>query len=70
MTETSDEDLVRQCRAGELKAFDALVNEAKTLIYDLDGDTIQPVCYEETKHYLITRDFLNSPDRFFKHLLS
>jgi predicted ATPase len=40
------------------------------IIYDLDGDTIQPIRYEETKHYLITRDFLNSPDRFFKHLLS
>jgi predicted ATPase len=39
------------------------------IIFDLDGDTIQPVHYEETKHYLITRDFLNSPDRFFKHLL-
>jgi hypothetical protein len=24
--------------------------------------------YRETKHFLITRDFLNSPDRFFKHL--
>jgi hypothetical protein len=24
--------------------------------------------YHETKHFLITRDFLNSPERFFKHL--
>jgi len=39
------------------------------IIFDLDGDAIQSVRYEETKHYLITRDFLNSPDRFFKHLL-
>jgi len=39
------------------------------VIFDLDGDTIQPVRYQETKHYLITRDFLNAPDRFFKHLL-
>jgi predicted ATPase len=38
------------------------------VIFDLDGSTIQPVSYQETKHYLITRDFLNSPDRFFKHL--
>jgi hypothetical protein len=25
-------------------------------------------CLRETKHFLITRDFLNSPERFFKHL--
>ena len=39
------------------------------VIFDLDGSTIQPTSYQETRHYLITRDFLNSPDRFFKHLL-
>lgn len=38
-------------------------------IFDMDGETIQPTSYQETKHYLITRDFLNSPERFFKHLL-
>jgi predicted ATPase len=38
------------------------------VIFDLDGDTIEPVSFRETKHYLVTRDFLNSPDRFFKHL--
>jgi predicted ATPase len=40
------------------------------IVFDLDGDTIQPVRYQETKHYLLTRDFLNAPDRFFKHLLA
>jgi hypothetical protein len=24
--------------------------------------------YRDTSHYLLTRDFLNSPERFFKHL--
>jgi predicted ATPase len=38
------------------------------VIFDLDGDTIRPISYHETKHYLVTRDFLNSPDLFFKHL--
>jgi IS4 transposase len=28
----------------------------------------QEINYRETKHFLITRDFLNSPERFFKHL--
>src|SRR6059036_3895821 len=39
------------------------------LIFDLDGDEIRPTTYQETKHYQVTRDFLNSPERFFKHLL-
>jgi predicted ATPase len=37
-------------------------------LFSLDGDGIEPIDYRETKHYLITRDFLNSPERFFKHL--
>jgi predicted ATPase len=37
-------------------------------LYDLDGDGIHETSYRETKHFLITRDFLNSPERFFKHL--
>ncbi|HXW06974.1 MAG TPA: hypothetical protein VD833_17205 [Vicinamibacterales bacterium] len=43
-------------------AFEAAV------LFSLDGDAIQRVDYRETTHYLITRDFLNSPERFFKHL--
>lgn len=39
-------------------------------IYSLDGDSIQPVNYQDTDHYLITRDFLNAPERFFKHLFN
>jgi predicted ATPase len=38
------------------------------VLFDLDGDAIQPTTYRETRHYLITRDFLESPERFFKHL--
>ena len=40
------------------------------VLFDLDGDAIQEISYRETKHFLITRDFLNSPERFFKHLFS
>jgi len=39
------------------------------VIFDLDREEIQPTSYQETKHYQVTRDFLNSPERFFKHLL-
>ncbi len=38
------------------------------VLFSLDGDAIEEVDYRETKHFLITRDFLNSPGRFFKHL--
>ena len=40
------------------------------VILSLDGEAIEPVDYRETKHFLITRDFLNSPERFFKHLFA
>jgi predicted ATPase len=38
------------------------------ILYSLDGDAIEEVDYHETEHYLITKDFLNSPERFFKYL--
>lgn len=38
-------------------------------LFDLDGDAIREIDYRDTRHFLITRDFLNSPERFFKHLL-
>lgn len=37
-------------------------------LYRLDGDGISRAVYEETQHYQITREFLNSPERFFKTL--
>jgi predicted ATPase len=37
-------------------------------LFSLDGNAIQEIAYRATKHFLITRDFLNSPERFFKHL--
>ena len=40
------------------------------ILFTLDGERIEPIEYRETKHFLITRDFLNSPERFFKHLLA
>jgi predicted ATPase len=38
------------------------------VLFSLDGDTIEEVDYRQTKHFLITRDFLNSPEGFFRHL--
>jgi predicted ATPase len=38
------------------------------LIYRLGPGGIERVAYEDTEHYRITRDFLNSPERFFKTL--
>ena len=35
MTEQSDEELVRQCRAGEMKSFDALVERHQRTIFNL-----------------------------------
>jgi predicted ATPase len=38
------------------------------LIYRLGAGGIERVAYEDTEHYRITRDFLNSPERYFKSL--
>lgn len=38
------------------------------LLYQLDETGMRAVEYEETEHYRLTRDFLNSRDRYFKHL--
>jgi predicted ATPase len=39
-------------------------------VLDFDGAGIEAVDYRETKHFQITRDFLNAPERFFKHLFA
>jgi predicted ATPase len=38
------------------------------VLFSLDGDSIQEISYRETEHYLVTRDFLNAPERYFRHL--
>jgi predicted ATPase len=40
------------------------------VLYSLDGDGIEEMDYRQTRHFLITRDFLASPERFFKHLFA
>lgn len=42
----------------------------KALIYRLSPAGIEQVAYEDTEHYRITRDFLASPERFFKTLFA
>ncbi len=37
-------------------------------VLSLDGGVIEEVNYRDTDHYRITRDFLASPERFFRHL--
>lgn len=38
------------------------------VLLSLDEGDIRQVDYRETKHFQVTRDFLNSPQSFFKHL--
>ena len=40
------------------------------VLYCLDGDAIRPICYMETDHYRVTKEFLASPERYFKHLFA
>jgi len=38
------------------------------LIHALSEDGFERVAWEETEHYTLTRSFLESPERFFRHL--
>ena len=38
-------------------------------IFSFDGGALHKVAYEDTDHYRITRDFLNAPERFLRHLM-
>lgn len=38
------------------------------VLFSLDGDSIPEIAYLETEQYRVTRDFLNAPERYFKHL--
>ena len=40
------------------------------VLVSLDGDSIQKVQYTDTDHYQITRNFLNAPEQYFKHLFA
>lgn len=37
-------------------------------IYLFSEEGIEPVAYEETDHFQLTRDFLNHRERYFQHL--
>jgi predicted ATPase len=39
-------------------------------LLSLDGEAIAPIAYKETRHYQVTREFLESPERYFKHLFA
>jgi hypothetical protein len=36
----------------------------------LDDGPIHEVAYADTAHYKLTKEFLDSPERFFKHLFA
>ena len=38
------------------------------IIYQFSSSGIEPIAYEETEHYRITRDFLANPQRMLKIL--
>lgn len=37
-------------------------------IFSFDGGVVRPVAYDQVEHVTLTRDFLNSPARFLRHL--
>ena len=65
-------DLVGPGRAQFLIATHSpiLLSYPGGVIFNLDGDAVEEIAFRETQHFLITRDFLNSPESFFKHLFA
>lgn len=45
-----------------------LMGFPQAIIYQLGDRGLEAVPYEETEHYQLTRSFLESPERFFRHL--
>ena len=41
-----------------------------SVVLSLDGGRLHEVPYEETEHFQLTRDFLNAPGRYFRHLFA
>lgn len=39
-------------------------------LYQFEQDGIREVAYRETDHYLVTKEFLNAPERMLRHLFS
>ena len=37
-------------------------------LFSFDGGAIEKIEYQDTDHYKLTRDFLNAPERYFRHL--
>lgn len=47
-----------------------LLSYPGAVVYALDGGAFEEIDYRDTKHFQITRDFLNCPERFHKHLFA
>jgi len=39
-------------------------------LLSFDGDSIEPIAYKDTAHYMITKQFLNSPEPMFRELFT
>ena len=64
--------LEKACRAQFLISTHSPIILAypRAVLLSLDGDEIRPVQYEDTDHYRVTKQFLASPERYFRHLFS
>lgn len=47
-----------------------LLSYPGAVLFSLDGAHIETVDFRETEHYQITKDFLEHPDFYYKHLFS
>lgn len=47
-----------------------LLSYPGAVLFSMDGDSIREVAWEETDHFIVTRNFLNAPERYFRYLFN
>jgi predicted ATPase len=47
-----------------------LLSYPNASLFSMDGNAIREIDYRKTEHYKITKEFLDSPERYFRHLFS
>ena len=46
-----------------------ILPQAILKVTDKDGKILETIKYKDTKHYEITKNFLDNPEQYMKHLL-
>lgn len=63
-----NEMLKKNCQFILITHSPILMAIKESVIYTFDDDTIHEIAYDEIEHVKLTKDFLNNPEQFLRHL--